>query len=235
MIEFENIEKRYGKYFVLKGINLSIKNGLTSAIVGPNGSGKTTLIKTILDLVKLNKGVITINKYRLNGDCNYRRKIGYMPQFSKYPENLKVEELFSMIKDIRAEEKNYDLELFENFEMKNILSKQIKTLSGGTRQKLSATVAFMFNPDIIILDEPTASLDPLASSILKDKILSEKKKNKTIIITSHNMNDVEEVSDNLVFIIDGKITFDGTIENLKMQTNKDNLERAVSILMGEAK
>jgi Cu-processing system ATP-binding protein len=154
-----------------------------------------------------------------------------MPQLARFPENLTVDEIIRMVKDIRSHQNNYDAELYNLFRLENEKSKKIKTLSGGTRQKLSAVIAFLFNPDILILDEPTAGLDPSASSHLKDKILKERARGKTFIITSHIMSELEELSNNLVFMLEGQIRFKGTIENIMSDTRKKKLERAVADIM----
>ncbi len=106
----------------------------------------------------------------------YRRHIGYMPQIGRYPDNMTIGQILEMIKEVRKSDKQLDEELLQQFKLKDLYNKRMSTLSGGTTQKVSATLAFLFNPDVLILDEPTAGLDPLASEILKEKIIAEKKK-----------------------------------------------------------
>jgi len=231
MIEIIQIKKRFGRLTVLDDLNLHIGRGKITGIVGPNGSGKTTLIKSILGLVRPDRGSIIVAGQVLNGDWQYRKMIGYMPQYGKYPENLTVEEIISMVKNLRDEPGNIDRELYDRFELDRERSKKIHTLSGGTRQKLSAVIAFLFDPDLLILDEPTAGLDPRASSALKDKILKEGTEGKTIIITSHIMSELEELCDEIVFILGGKIKFQGSVQNMIESTREFKLERAVASMM----
>jgi Cu-processing system ATP-binding protein len=106
-------------------------------------------------------------------------------------------------------------------------------LSGGTRQKVNAVLAFLFSPDLLILDEPTAGLDPIASSILKDKVLEERARGRTIVLTSHVINDLEELADDVVFLLDGVVRFSGSLNELKRRTRQLSLERAVAQLMRE--
>ena len=113
-------------------------------MIGPNGSGKTTLIKTILGLVKADSGKIYFNDTAVTESVEYRSHIGYMPQIGRYPDNMKIGQLFSMIKNIRAEKK-WDEELYYRFKLDTILDKNMKSLSGGTRQKVSAALAFLFD------------------------------------------------------------------------------------------
>lgn len=231
MIEIKLLSKNFGKYKALSSINLCINKGEITAIVGPNGSGKTSLIKSILDLIKIDSGSISINNYLLNGNPEYRKEIGYMPQIARYPENLSVKELLKMLKDFRNQKENLDEELIELLKMDIEMNKAIKNLSGGMRQKLSAIIAFLFNPKILIFDEPTSALDPISSSCLKDKIIKENQKGKTFILTSHNMNELEELTHNIIFMLEGKIQFVGTVENLFERSKEQNLERAVAFLM----
>ena len=231
MITIHDLQKRFGKLSVLNSIAYQFEESAVTAVVGPNGSGKTTLIKCILGLVKPDAGAILIDGKKLNGDWNYKRHIGYMPQLARFPENLTVSEIITMIKDLRAQEKNYDEELYHQFKLEQEKNKKLRTLSGGTRQKVSAVIAFLFNPDILILDEPTAGLDPMASSRLKDKILKEKAAGKTFILTSHIMSELEELSDNLVFLLEGSIRFHGTVKTIMTDTKEDKLERAVAWMM----
>ena len=233
MIALKNIEKRFGKFHVLKNISLSVQPGKITAIVGPNGSGKTTIIKSILGLVKPDSGDITINSKSIIGEYLYRKNIGYMPQVASFPENLTVQEVIKMISDLRNEKINIESNLIEILNLIPEMSKQIKNLSGGNKQKLSAYIALIFNPSIIILDEPTAGLDPVASSNLKQRILDECSYGKTIILTSHIMSEIEELADNILFLIDGRIVFDGEVKDLIELSGEHKLEKAIANMMTE--
>lgn len=167
MIRLIQIEKKFGKFEVLKGISFNVEPGKITAIVGPNGSGKTTIIKSILGLVKPDDGDILINEKSVLGDFLYRRDIGYMPQTTSFPENLTVKEVIRMICDLRNVKMNLNDYLINKLNLSAELGKQIKNLSGGNKQKVSALIALMFDPSIIILDEPTAGLDPVSSSHFK--------------------------------------------------------------------
>jgi len=231
MITIRRLVKQFGKLTVLRELDLEIERGKITAIIGHNGSGKTTLIKCILGLDKPTSGSITINNFELNGDCTYRSRIGYMPQLARFPENLTAREVFRMIRDLRGREERLEDDLVAFFNLDGELEKPVRTLSGGTRQKISAIITFMFDPELLILDEPTAGLDPISSSMLKDRLFQEKAAGKTIIITSHIMSELEELADNLVFLLDGKIIYSGTVEDLIEQSGEKNLERAVAALM----
>jgi Cu-processing system ATP-binding protein len=230
MIRIENINKQFKKLHALNGINVHFNKGQVISLIGPNGSGKTTLIKSILGLVKPDSGQIFFNDEAISQNVEYRKNIGYMPQIGRYPDNMKIGQLFKMIKNIRAE-KEWDEELYYRFKLDTILDKSMKALSGGTRQKVSAALAFLFNPDVLILDEPTAGLDPLSSEILKEKILSEKEKGKLILITSHVLSDLEDLTTDVLYLQDGKIVFSKSMTELKQETGEEKLGKAIAWMM----
>lgn len=233
MIKIENLSKKFGKLTVLDKVNLSIKDAKCIALIGPNASGKTTLIKSILGLVIPDEGVIEVSGKSIRGDWMYREKIGYMPQIGRYPDNMTIAQLFKMIVNVRkAKWDNCDLELIKLFEIEKINSKRLGTLSGGTRQKISACLAFLFHPDILILDEPTAGLDPVSTELLKQKIQKEKSNNKLILITSHVLSDLDELVDEIIFLQDGQINFQKSIEVIKSETGELKLSRAIAKIMG---
>ena len=233
MIRIENINKRFKKLHALNGINAQFNKGQVISLIGPNGSGKTTLIKSILGLVNPESGNIFFNDESISETVEYRNNIGYMPQIGRYPDNMKIGQLFKMIKNIRSQ-KQWDEELFYRFKLDTILDKSMKALSGGTRQKVSAALAFLFSPDVLILDEPTAGLDPLSSEILKEKILSEKEKEKLILITSHVLSDLEDLTTDVIYMQDGKIMFTKSMIELKQETGEEKLGKAIAWMVKNA-
>lgn len=231
MIRISNLRKSFGRLDVLQGVDLVIPPGRVTGIVGPNAAGKTTLIKSILGLTRIGSGTIEVAGTRVNGDETYRRAIGYMPQIARFPSNLTGAEMLQMLRDLRPDVEHIDEELIRTFGLGLELSKKLNELSGGTRQKINAVATFMFNPELYFLDEPTAGLDPRSSSVLKDKILAERHAGKTFVITSHVMTELEELADEIVFLADGKVRFNGSVRQIKDLTRQANLERAVAELM----
>lgn len=228
-ITIDNLYKRFGKNHVLKGVNLSVEPGRIYAILGPNGSGKTTMIKSILGMVIPDKGEISVLDCPIKHGWKYRKQIDYLPQIANFPPNIKVQELIDMIKDLRnstsAEE-----ELIDLFGLEPFLDKKLSTLSGGTKQKVNIVLTFMFDSPLIILDEPTTGLDPRALIRLKELIQKEKANGKTILITSHIMQFVEEIANEIVYLLEGEIYFKGSIGKLLDQTNEINFEHAIAAL-----
>ena len=155
-----------------------------------------------------------------------------MPQIGRYPDNMRIGQLFSMMKNIRnVEESRLDNDLVIKFDLVSIFDKPMRTLSGGTRQKVSAALAFYFQPDILILDEPTAGLDPLSSEILKEKIIAEKKRKKLILITSHILSDLDELTTHVMYLQEGKLQFLKEIETLREETGELKLGKAFARIM----
>jgi Cu-processing system ATP-binding protein len=231
MIKIENINKRFKKLQALADINAEFNKGQVISLIGPNGSGKTTLIKSILGLVKPDSGRIIFNGTPIDETVEYRKDIGYMPQIGRYPDNMKIGQLFSMIKNIRSTETQLDEELYYKFKLDTLTEKSMRSLSGGTRQKVSAALAFLFDPNILILDEPTAGLDPLSSEILKEKIISEKEKGKLILITSHILSDLEELTTDVLYLQDGREVFFKPLGDLKQETGEERLSKAIAAIM----
>ncbi|WP_034923801.1 ABC transporter ATP-binding protein [Gillisia sp. CAL575] len=231
MIIIDKLYKKFDKNEVLKGINLEIKSGGIIAVLGPNGSGKTTLIKSILGMVIPNSGSIALNGMPVKNNWKYRNDIDYLPQIANFPGNLKVKELINMIKDLRTEKKADDQHLIELFKLEPFLDKKLSNLSGGTKQKVNLVLTFMFDSPLVILDEPTSGLDPISHLRLKELIKVEKEKGKTILITSHIMSFVEEIADEIVFLLEGKIYFKGSIDQLKIKTLQPDFEHAIASIL----
>lgn len=234
MIQLSALSKSFGPIEVLRSVDLTVRRGRVMAIVGPNGAGKTTLIKSILGLTHPDSGRITVDGVGIGRDDAYRAHIGYMPQISRFPDNLTARDLIAMLKDLRNVKASVDEELIDRLGIRDQLGKPLRVLSGGTKQKVNAALAFLFSPELLILDEPTAGLDPLSSSILKDKILALRSAGKTFVVTSHVMSELETLADDVAFILQGRALFVGALDELKRVTRQLTLERAVAALMSPA-
>jgi len=234
MIEVKDLHKKFGKNEVLKGIDLNIERGGIFSVLGPNGSGKTTLIKCILGMVLPDSGAISVDGKPLKNNFKYRNEIDYLPQIANFPGNLKVNELIAMIKDLRDSKATKDEELIELFKLQPFLNKKLANLSGGTKQKVNLVLTFMFDSPLIILDEPTSGLDPISHLRLKNLIFSEREKGKTILVTSHILSFVEEIADEIVFLLEGKIYFKGTITELKAKTEQPDFEHAIASILSSS-
>lgn len=225
------LTKRFGKLEVLRGVDLEVRPGRVTGLVGPNAAGKSTLIKSILGLVRPDAGELQVLGQPVNGDERYRHRIGYMPQAARFPDNLTGHEVLAMVRDLRGPAATPDLTLLDRFELGPELAKPIRTLSGGTRQKLSAVVAFLFRPELLILDEPTAGLDPIASGSFKEHLESAQAAGASILLASHTLSELETLAEDIVFLLEGQVRFHGPVRHLMERTGFANLERAVAALM----
>ncbi len=232
MIIASNVSKKFGKLKALDDVSVTYNKGECIALIGPNGSGKTTLIKSILGMVVPDSGFITFNGKNILHDWEYRKHIGYMPQIGRYPDNMSIGQVIEMMKDIRhAKGVKLDEDLIHSFGLPGLFNKRMRTLSGGTRQKVSASLAFLFNPDVLILDEPTAGLDPVASEILKEKITKEKQKGKLVLITSHILSELDDLVTQVVYMQDGKLKFHKSLQDLQKDTGEEKLNKAIASIM----
>lgn len=232
MILARGLSKRFGRLQVLDRLDLDVTRGEVTALVGPNASGKTTFNKILLGLVRRDAGEVFFDGQLVDGDASYRDRIGYMPQIARFPDNLSGGDLVRMLTQLRGARPRDD-EVMQLLGADAILDRPLRHLSGGMRQRINAALAFLFAPELLILDEPTAGLDPISSSLLKDKIRRDRNNGQTFIVTSHVLSELEEIADRVAFLLDGRIRFSGTKQELKELTGQRTLERAIALLMRE--
>ena len=230
MITLEGIRKAFGRRQVLEGITLSIAPSRITALVGSNGAGKTTLIKIILGLTRPDAGRLLLDGEPVDPDGRYRARIGYAPQAPRLPENLAVGEVFAMLRALRPGAA-VDEGLVEDFGLRAEWETRVGTLSGGWRQKLSSACAFLFAPDVLLLDEPTAGLDPVSAGLLKARLRAARSEGRAILISSHILSELEEIADDIAFLNEGHLRFVGPIASLLQETGTRRLEPAVAALL----
>jgi Cu-processing system ATP-binding protein len=235
MIDIVDLSKRFGRVTVFDHLQLIVRPGQVTALVGPNGSGKTTLIKMILGLARPDSGRVTVDGVVVNGSGAYRARIGYMPQAPCFPDNLSAAEVIDLVASLRpaGAQGGEDDALVDRFGLASSLERPVRTLSGGTRQKLSAALAFRFRPDLLVLDEPTAGLDPVAARVLKDRILAVRQAGATVLVASHVMSELEELADDVAFLLDGRARFAGPLAELMRRTGQGSLEGAIAWAMAQ--
>lgn len=186
-------------------------------------------------MVLPSSGEIYFDGKNIQNDNEYRRQIGYMPQIGRYPENMTIGQVIKLIKGIRNHNEIIDNELYEKFGIHQLLDKKMRTLSGGTTQKVSATLAFMFKPKVLILDEPTAGLDPIAALILKEKIIAAREDGCLILITSHLLSELENIVSEVIFMQEGKLILHKSVEDLKTSTNQETIAESIVHLLKTGK
>jgi Cu-processing system ATP-binding protein len=232
LIEIRGLTKRFGSRVVLRGVNLDIDRGAVTAIIGPNGAGKTTLNKSLLGLVRPDAGQIRFDGVDTAGRIDHRARMGYMPQTPRFPESFTAGDVLTLLEDLRGGTER-DASLIDAFDLAALLSQPARALSGGQRQRLNAAAAFLFVPDVLLLDEPTAGLDPIASGVLKDKIRAVRDAGRAVVITSHILSELEELADRVVFLHEGQVRWTGPLHELLQRTGAATLERAIAQLMRE--
>jgi len=231
LVHIRALTKSYGAQRVLQGVDLDITRGAVTAVIGPNGAGKTTLNKVLLGLVRPDAGTLLFDGRDMRNDTRHRERVGYMPQAARFPENFTARDVLAVLTDLRESAPARDDSLLEAFGLAAFLDRPVRALSGGQRQRLNAVAAFLFCPDLLLLDEPTAGLDPIASGILKDKICEVRDAGRAVLITSHVLSELEEFADVVVFLHEGRVRWVGALTLLLARTNAPTLERAIAELM----
>lgn len=223
MIEIIDLSKSYGEKTVLNKLNAKFEEGMIHGILGPNGCGKTTLIKSMLGLVHIQSGDVLLDGVPLKS-C--REKVSWLPQHPEAPRNTTPQELFDFIEDLRGEKAAFKDSLIREFEFAKELGKPLKALSGGNFQKCFLIATLMFDVPLIILDEPTVGLDPVAAARFK-KILAERSKKTTILLISHITSEIEQLSDKVHFLLEGQWAYSGHVKDLENQTGFEDFESSI--------
>lgn len=228
---FAGVSKRFGPVVVLEQVNLRLAPGRVTAILGPNAAGKSTLIKCLLGLVRPDAGRIEVGGADPRNDPAARAIIGYAPQAPRFPARSSGREILRTLAALRRTSACPLDPIFAAFRLESALDRPAGILSGGTRQKLSVAFALAFRPGLLVLDEPTAGLDPSAVGVLKDRLRHERQRGNTIALASHHLADVEDLADDVAFLLDGRIRFHGPLRRLYALTGEHRLERAAARLM----
>jgi Cu-processing system ATP-binding protein len=235
-IQFNKVGKRYGSLWALRDVSVDFKPGEVVMLIGPNASGKTTLIKSLLGLVKPTEGSIRVKGEVIGEDPAYRERIGYMPQISQFPPSLTVGQLLDMMRDIRGlTEETAEDGLSDALGLREQYGKQLGNLSGGTRQKVSAVLAFRSRPDILVMDEPTAGLDPLSARTVLERAGALRDAGGTVLITSHLMEEVEALADRVAYLEEGSLRFIMPVGEILDITGTKRLARAIPDMLDRQK
>lgn len=204
MIEVKSLEKRYGDNDVLKGISFDVRQGEIFALLGTNGAGKTTTLECIEGIRKYQSGDILVNG-----------SVGVQLQSTSLPEHIKAFEALKLFSKWRRS--SIDMDFIRRLGFEEIKNKAYKDMSTGQKRRLHLALAMVGDPDIVILDEPTAGLDVEGRAALHDEIRTLKQQGKTVMLASHDMAEVEALCDRIAILKDGRIAFIGTANELTEQ------------------
>jgi len=230
MICIRDLNKSYKNNRVLREINVHFEGAGIVAILGPNGSGKTTLLKCLLGMVLPDSGEILFRRKSIANEHAYRSDISYLSQIARFPENHSVTELIQLMKEINPRNTR-EHRLIEMLNLGLDITKKMGSLSGGTRQKVNIMLALMHDNPVIILDEPSTGLDPLSLKRLKNFILEERDRGKLILITTHILSLAESLASHVLFLLEGRIYFDGSMHELLANESEHNLEDAIAHIL----
>lgn len=217
MLELKNVTKKFDKVIAVNNLSFTLDNGKILGIVGRNGAGKSTTFRMILNILEPDSGEILYNGNKINSETLDR--IGYLPEEGSLLPELTVLDLceyYGALKllDIEKVRKNL-LYWLEEFNILEYLNKKIKDLSKGNRQKIQFIVSVLHDPELLILDEPFSGLDPISVEELKKAILKLKENGKTIIFSSHRMEHIEMLCEDLIIINKGETLLQGNLQEIK--------------------
>ena len=238
-IKIKNLYKNYKGFEAVKNLNFEIKKGSITGLLGPNGCGKTTTIGMILGLIRPTKGQVLINNKDIEIEKNriiVLEKMNFISPYVELPKKLSVEEnliVYGKMYEVKNLQNRINT-LCNDLNLKEFLNKKTGELSSGQKNRVSLAKSLINNPEILLLDEPTASLDPDTGDYVRSYIENyAKKNNTTILLASHNMSEVERLCENIMMMKQGKIIDEGTCEELIFKHGRVNLEETFLKLVRE--
>jgi ABC-2 type transport system ATP-binding protein len=217
MIRVENLVKHYARVKAVDGVSFSVEEGEVFGLLGPNGAGKTTIIRNLMDIIKPDDGTISLMGQPVTEASKAR--IGYLPEERGLYKNYRLLECLTYLGALkgipRQEARRRATALLERTGLKEYAQRKVKELSKGMTQKAQFLAAIVHDPDLLIMDEPFQGLDPINTDLLKSILLEEQARGKTLILSTHNMNQVEEMCNRILLIHHGKVVLYGPLQEIK--------------------
>ncbi len=228
VLELDQVVKQYENHTAVDNVSFAVPEGSIYGLLGPNGAGKTSLIRIITTITKADSGVVYLNGEKLNS--NTPSQIGYMPEERGLYKKMKVGEQLMYLAQLKGLSKaNAKKEInswLEKFEITSWWDKKVDELSKGMQQKIQFISTIVHRPKLLILDEPFSGLDPINTNLIKDEIYQLNQEGTSIIFSTHRMEQVEEICEQIVLINKGKKVLDGKVKDVKFE-NKENLFRII--------
>jgi len=226
IVEVQNVTKKFANHLALDNISLSVEKGTVFGLLGPNGAGKTTLIRILNQITAPDSGTVLFQgRPILKSDVE---KIGYLPEERGLYKKMKVGEQALYLAQLKGIPKKIALERlvfwFRKFEIETWWNKKVEELSKGMQQKVQFITTIIHEPDFLILDEPFSGFDPINTNLLKEEILRLKAKGTTIILSTHNMESVEEICDDIVLINKARKVLEGHLFDIKQNFKNNQFE-----------
>ncbi len=225
IVEIKNVTKFFGDYKASNDISLAIPKGIIHGLLGPNGAGKTTLIRMITNIYMPDQGEILVFGEKINRD--HQNQIGYLPEErGLYKKMNVIDQLvyFGQLKGMSKKDAQAKAVFWlTRLEAKDFVNKKVQDLSKGMSQKVQFIAAVLHNPELMILDEPFSGFDPINSELFIEIILDLKKSGKTIILSTHQMHQVEQMCDEISLINKGRVILAGNVREIKKSFVKNNL------------
>lgn len=219
MITLKDVTKKYGKFTAVDNLNLEIEEGDSFGFLGPNGAGKTTTILMAVGILRPTYGEIKVFDKDIRREIEIKKRIGVVSEQQYLYNNMTAYEYLNFFAELYDVDSDRINEILDYMRLSDVKNKLLKEYSKGMRQKISVARAVLHDPDILILDEPAYGLDPKGVKEVRDLILTEKKKGKTIFISSHILTEIEKVCDNVGIIDKGKLVFEGKMDELKRKVS----------------
>ncbi|HDN81641.1 MAG TPA: ABC transporter ATP-binding protein [Methanomicrobia archaeon] len=219
MITLKDVTKKYGKFTAVDNLNLEIEEGDSFGFLGPNGAGKTTTILMAVGILRPTYGEIKVFDKDIRREIEIKKRIGVVSEQQYLYNNMTAYEYLNFFAELYDVDSDRVNEILDYMRLSDVKNKLLKEYSKGMRQKISVARAVLHDPDILILDEPAYGLDPKGVKKVRDLILAEKKKGKTIFISSHILTEIEKVCDNVGIIDKGKLVFEGKMDELKRKVS----------------
>jgi ABC-2 type transport system ATP-binding protein len=224
-LEIKSITKQFGDFFAVKDLSFSIPQGTIYGLLGPNGAGKTTTIRMVMNIIIPDKGSIKVLGMKM--DENMKEKIGYLPEDRGLYPKMKVGELLMFLAALKglnsADSRKRIDHWLKRFDLEDWRLKKVEELSKGMQQKIQFIATVIHEPELIILDEPFGGLDPVNTKLLKDIMLEMKKEGHTIIFSTHRMEQIEMICDNICLINKAESVLEGNLDKIKKQYGKNTV------------